>query len=358
MQTTSTADVKSLLNMGRMLYDGVPYFDIQRAGESVADLDQWFDFWAQAGKRYEALGEEALQNGATVSAGEWLWQASLSFHYAQFMWFHDPMRREAGQGRKVELYNRAAPHFRPPAERIEISFDGVKLPGFLRVPPGEQPDTGWPCVLLLGGLESTKEESYGFENLCLRRGLATFAFDGPGQGETFFQLKLQPRFERYTSAVIDHLETRGEIDQSRFGVLGRSLGGFYALRSGAGDERLRAVVGWGFFHDMQDFEEMPEHTQEGFLYVAGGSREQLDRALDLSDVAADLRAPTLLLNGHNDPIFPPRQMERTIDALTNAPKEIVIEPEGDHCCHNMGNIVRPRMADWLARQLGAEAGRR
>lgn len=356
MHSTSKANVQALMNMGRMLYDGVPYFDLQRASERVADLDDWFDFWSEAGERYEGLGEEALAAGARVSAGEWLWQASLSFHYAQFMWFHDPARRERGQRRKVELYNRAAPHLLPAAERIEIPFDGATIPGFLRLPPAKRPETGWPCVLLLGGLESTKEESYGFENLCLRRGLATFAFDGPGQGEVFFEVKLQPQFERYTSAVIDRLEQRDELDKSRLGVLGRSLGGFYALRSGAGDERLRAIVAWAFFHDMEDFEEMPEHTQEGFLYVAGGSRDQLLAALDLSDVAADLRAPTLLLNGHNDPIFPPRQMERTIAALANAPKDVVIEPEGDHCCHNMGNIVRPRMADWLARQLGAPGG--
>jgi 2,6-dihydroxypseudooxynicotine hydrolase len=352
MATTSKANIQGLLNWGRMLYDGVPYLDMQRATEQIGDLDQWFDFWASAGDRYEALGEGALAAGAQISAGEWLWQASLSYHYAQFMWFHDPARRERGQQRKVELYNRAASHFAPPGERVEIDFDGVTIPGFLRVPTSDRPDGGWPCVLLLGGLESTKEESYGFENLCLRRGLATFAFDGPGQGEVFFEATLQPKFERYTSAVIDHLEQRDEIDTNRLGVLGRSLGGFYALRSGAGDQRLKAVVGWGFFHDMDDFSEMPEHTQEGFLYVAGDSKETLVEALDLSDIAGELHAPTLLLNGHNDPIFPPRQMERTIAALTNAQKEVVIEPDGDHCCHNMGNIVRPRMADWLARQLG------
>jgi 2,6-dihydroxypseudooxynicotine hydrolase len=353
VHSTSKANVQALMNMARMLYDGVPYLDLERASERVVDLDDWFDFWAQAGERYEELGEQALAAGARVSAGEWLWQASLSFHYAQFMWFHDPARRERGQRRKVELYNRAAPHLLPAAERIEIPFEGATIPGFLRLPPGKRPPAGWPCVILLGGLESTKEESYGFENLCLRRGLATFAFDGPGQGEVFFAIKLQPRFERYTSAVVDWLEQRDELDKSRLGVLGRSLGGFYALRSGAGDERIRAVVGWGFFHDMEDFEEMPSHTQEGFLYVADGSKDELLAALDLSDVAADLRAPTLLLNGHNDPIFPPRQMERTVAALVNAPKEVVIEPEGDHCCHNMGNIVRPHMADWLAGQLGA-----
>src|SRR6266508_4950584 len=134
MYSTSKANVQALMNMGRMLYDGVPYFDLQRASERVADLDDWFDFWVEAGERYEGLGEEALTAGARVSAGEWLWQASLSFHYAQFMWFHDPARRELGQRRKVELYNRAAHHLLPAAERIEIPFDGATIPGFLRLP--------------------------------------------------------------------------------------------------------------------------------------------------------------------------------------------------------------------------------
>ena len=212
------------------------------------------------------------------------------------MWFHDPAKREQGQRRKVELYNRAAAHLKPPGERLEIDVDGATIPGFLRLPDGERPASGWPCVLLLGGLESTKEESYLFENICLRRGLATFAFDGPGQGEVFFEVKLQHEFERYSSAVLDVLERREELDRNRFGVLGRSLGGYYALRAGAGDERLRAVVAWGFFHDMEDFDTMPEHTQQGFVYVAGGSKDELVRALDLSDVAGELRAPTLLLN--------------------------------------------------------------
>jgi 2,6-dihydroxypseudooxynicotine hydrolase len=221
--------------------------------------------------------------------------------------------------------------------------------------PGEAPSSGWPCALLIGGLESTKEESLRFEELCLRRGLATFAFDGPGQGELFFDVRLQPDFERYTSAVIDALEGRAELDAGRFGVLGRSLGGFYALRSAANDDRLRACVAWGFFHDMSDFDSMPEHTQRGFVYVTGrdgaDGKEYLRSSLRLDDAAPKLRTPALLLNGAHDPIFPPRQMELVARALRNAPAEIVIEPDGDHCCHNMGQIVRPRMADWVANAL-------
>jgi 2,6-dihydroxypseudooxynicotine hydrolase len=349
--------IRSILNPGRMLADGIPYPDFEEATERIETLEEWFDFWASKGAMYELMGDDALAAGNRVSAGEWLWHGALSYHYAQFMWFHDPARREEGQRRKVELYNRAAPHLVPAAERVEIDFEGATLPGFLRVPSGGAPAKGWPCVVLIGGLESTKEESLLFERMCLRRGLATFAFDGPGQGEMFFQVKLQPDFERYTSRVLDDLEGRSQIDGSRLAVLGRSLGGFYALRSAAGDERLRACVAWGFFHDMSDFDAMPSHTQRGFVYVTGRDgdegKQYLRESLRLDDVAERLHVPTLLLNGAHDPIFPPRQMELVTEALAGAPVEVVIEPDGDHCCHNMGQIVRPRMADWIANALRA-----
>jgi 2,6-dihydroxypseudooxynicotine hydrolase len=347
--------IRSILNPGRMLSDGIPYPDFQEATERVATLEEWFDFWAGKGAVYELLGGDAVAAGSTVSGGEWLWQAALSFHYAQFMWFHDPARREAGQRRKVELYDRAAPYLVPAAERVEIGFEGATIPGFLRLPAGSPPSSGWPCALLIGGLESTKEESLRFEDLCLRRGLATFAFDGPGQGELFFEVELRPDFERYASAVVDALERRPELDGARFGVLGRSLGGFYALRSAASDDRLRACVAWGFFYDLSDFDSMPAHTQRGFLYVTrrqgDEGREYLSKSLRLADVASKLRTPALLMNGAHDPIFPPRQMELAAKALSEAPVELVIEPDGDHCCHNMGQVVRPRMADWLAKAL-------
>jgi 2,6-dihydroxypseudooxynicotine hydrolase len=339
-----------------MLSDGIPYPDFREAAEGIASPDEWFDFWWAKGEAYERIGDEALAAGHSVSGGEWLWHGSLSFHYAQFMSFHDPARRERGQRRKVEVYNRAAPYLTPSAQRMEIAFEGAVIPGFLRLPAGSRPEAGWPCAVLIGGLESTKEESLRFEDMCLRRGLATFAFDGPGQGELFFDVKLQPDFERWTAAVVDHLVSSDKIDPTRLGVLGRSLGGHYALRAAATDDRLAACVAWGFFYDMSDFDTMPAVTRSGFAYVTGqpglyAARAYLQDALSLQDVADSLSTPTLLLNGRNDPIFPARQMELVTQALARAPIEVVIERDGDHCAHNMGHLVRPRMADWLAARL-------
>ena len=350
--------IASILNPGRMLADGVPFPDYREATEQIGDLSGWFDFWIAKGSAYEALGDAAIAAGNPVSGGEWLWYASLSFHYAQFMWFHDPTRREQGQRRKVDLYNRAAPLFIPAAKRIEVACEGAMIPGFLRLPEGERPTAGWPTVLLIGGLESTKEEGYLFENICLRRGLATFAFDGPGQGEMFFDVKLVSDFERYTSAVLDHLVARTELDAGRIGVLGRSLGGHYALRSAASDSRLKACCAWGAFFDMSEFRAMPLTTQRGFAYVAGAADleagEQLNREkLNLADVIGQVRCPVYVLHGAHDLIFSLRQLELVRAGLSGPGAEVVVEPDGDHCCHNMGPIVRPRMADWMAARLAA-----
>jgi 2,6-dihydroxypseudooxynicotine hydrolase len=191
----------------------------------------------------------------------------------------------------VELYDRAARHLVPAAERIEVPIDGVSIPGFLRVPTGERPDAGWPCALLIGGLESTKEE-------------------------------------------------------------------YYAPRSAACDERLKAVVGWGVFFDMSDFGQMPPGTQAGFAFVTGADafeegRRLCEEYLDLSDVAGHLRAPFCVLQGRHDAVFAPRQLELVLAGFPNAELEVHEEPDGDHYCHNLAPVVRPRMADWLASQLGA-----
>jgi 2,6-dihydroxypseudooxynicotine hydrolase len=209
---------------------------------------------------------------------------------------------------------------------------------------------------LLGGLESTKEEGYLFENLCLRRGLATVAFDGPGQGETRSSVGIVPDFNRYTSTVLDYLEDRADIDSSRIGVLGRSLGGHYAIRSAALDHRLKACVCWGGSWDLSFYDIETDIDKLGWAYASGlggGDKQVKDyvqNAINLDGLEGLLTAPIYVLHGGTDSM-PATQVELISAAFPAAPKDVVIEPTGGHCCHNLSQIVRPRMADWLARQL-------
>ncbi len=360
MTDLKSLSIGAILNPGRMISDGVPYAEVSAAEELARKGDdaEWFDHWIERSAFYENIATEAIEHGNTHSGGIWMWTASLCAHYAQFMWFHDPERRERGQRLKVELFDRAAPHFGQPGERIEIGLDGCSIPGYLRIP--DDSVGPYPCCVLIGGLESTKEESHLFENLCLERGMATFAFDGPGQGELYFDVKLSSDFERYSSAVLDYLVERPEIDRDRVGILGRSLGGHYAPKSAACDSRFAACCAWGACFDLSDLDTMPPHTRRGFLYVTGiqdeaEAVEYLRSSIDLAAVAGDLECPMLLTHGAQDVIFGREQVDKYREHFVNSDLEIQVEEEGDHCCHNMGQLIRPRMVDWMAHQLGAGA---
>jgi 2,6-dihydroxypseudooxynicotine hydrolase len=212
--------------------------------------------------------------------------------------------------------------------------------------------------MILGGLESTKEESYLFENRCLARGLATCTFDGPGQGETYFQAKLRPDFHRFASAVVDWLEKRRELDAGRLGLIGRSLGGYYAVQCAAHDPRFRICIAWGVLFDLSYYAAMKAPSSLGFAYVAGYRNPEeaagfLTRTLDLAGTAERVQVPVYALHGARDALIPPSQLDKLRASLArNADVTVDLPADGDHCCHNLYHVVRPRMADWAAERLG------
>ena len=57
--------------------------------------------------------------------------------------------------------------------------------GYLRRPAARGDDPA-PLVVLVPGLESTKEQFSTYEPFFLRRGVATLSVEGPGQGEGGF----------------------------------------------------------------------------------------------------------------------------------------------------------------------------
>src|SRR2546430_13253170 len=50
-------------------------------------------------------------------------------------------------------------------------------------------------LVLIPGLDSTKEEFFAWESAFLDRGMATLSLDGPGQGETGFRLDIRPDYD-------------------------------------------------------------------------------------------------------------------------------------------------------------------
>lgn len=125
---------------------------------------------------------------------------------------------------------------------MKETINVIPLTCYLPVP--DRIETPFSSVVLLGGLESAKEESYKFGNLVLECGMAVLIFDGPGHCE-------MPHFEalfddspRYTSAAADLSIEREVMDFFQIGRLGPNPGGLSAPRSAAFDSRFRACVSW------------------------------------------------------------------------------------------------------------------
>ena len=338
---------------GRFTQDGVEYLDLVNIlWPGIKTWDEWCEKFMKVGDTYNNIAETALKEGNKVTAGEAFWKACMYYHYGQFMEWHRPIKHEAVK-KKVEAYKRAAPLILPPAERVEkIKFEGVTLPGYLRLPPGKKKP---PMVVLIGGLESTKEEYYTYERLLLNRGMATFAFDGPGQCEVYYKMKARYDFEKPTAAVVDYLETRDDIDTKRLAVFGRSLGGYYAPRVAAFEKRFKACVAWSSV-DFDTFDSQSAGLKDGWQYISGtkswDEAREFFKAFTLKGVAEKITCPLYFLHGAKDPIFP-TETAKYIAKAAKGPVTLNIEPEGTHCAHNIGHLVRPKMADWLAKTLKA-----
>jgi 2,6-dihydroxypseudooxynicotine hydrolase len=342
----------------RMIGDGVALPDLVRVRTAVAGWSQWLDEWSALAEDHERRAQAAEDAGDLITAGDAWWAAALAWQYGQFMWFHDLVAKAVAQQRKELAYQRAAPLIVPAARRIEVPFRGAFIAAYERLPlAGEGP---WPAVVMIGGLESTKEESRRMEDLLLARGVATITFDGPGQGETARLAPLDDRFDEASSAVLDVLLERTHIDPGRVGILGRSLGGFLAPLSAARDPRFAACVSFGALFDLSFIEGMDDVPRRGFGQLTGirdpaAAEAAVRRIVDLSHDIADVRGPYLVVHGALDPLIPIDQATRTIEGARQADVTAMLLPDGDHCGHNQHHIVRPAVADWVAHRLAAEA---
>jgi 2,6-dihydroxypseudooxynicotine hydrolase len=335
----------------RFVTNGVDYGDFERVTSGIDAWAGWLPAWVENGHLHASLAREAEADGFARTAGEAWNRAALSYHFAKFVWLVDLERYAEATHLAVDALRRAHGHLDPTAERVEIPFEhGTRLAGNLRRPAGD----GAPLVLLLPGLDSTKEEFFGWENVFLARGLATFSLDGPGQGESGLATHIQPNYEAAVTAALDVLAGRADVDLDRVGVAGVSLGGYYAPRAAAYEKRIKAVVAIsGPFDFGACWDALPQLTREAVAHHTGAANDDEARVkaseLNLHDAARLVDQPFLAITGRLDRVVPWEQTKRQVDEAPNA--ELVLHDDGNHVCNNIGHRVRPQAADWLRSHL-------
>lgn len=337
----------------RFTSQGVDYNDFFRTTARIERWDDWCRQWCATGDVHARLAEQAEAAGRAQSAGEAWIAAALCYHFAKFLFQDHPEEyREAGR-RSIAAFAQGLRLLDPTAERVEIPFDGAALVGTLRRPPGA---TRPPLVLLLPGLDSVKEEFFYWENVFLKRGLATFSLEGPGQGECGYALPLRPDYEVAVTTALDSLTRRGDIDSQRLGLAGVSLGGYYAPRAAAYEPRVKAAVGncgpWNFG---ECWDSLPPLTRAAFQHHSGArdGAEARTRAgeLALDGAAQRIRQPLLVIHGKLDRLIPWEQALKIVEAVGPS-AELALFENGNHVCNNIPYVYRPLTADWLKEKLG------
>lgn len=337
----------------RFVSTGVLLSDFNEVTSAIPRWQDWCAAWCARAQTHEAIGMDALGRGYRLSAGELLSRAALYYHFAKFVFVNDLDEMRAAHIKAVECRRLALPHLAPCGERIQIPFEGKRLVGNLRKPPGTARP---PVVIMVPGLDSAKEELETYELPFLARGMATLLVDGPGQGEGEYEFPIRGDYENAATAIVDWIHGRDDLDAARIGMWGVSLGGYYAPRSSAYEKRIRACIGLSGPYDFGEcWSILPQLTRDVFRVRSKCSTdaeaESYAHTLSLAQAAKHIECPMLLVAGKQDRLIPWQHTERLAQE-TRAPVDVIMVGDGNHVVNNRPHRYRVQSADWMAGHLG------
>ena len=258
-----------------------------------------------------------------------------------------------------------------PVEQVEVPFEHNSLPGLLYKAHSAGPR---PCLIFFSGLDVSKEYLFlfGIGPELSARGISVLFIDHPGVGEALRLRGLHafPETERATAPCVDYLQTRRDIDSDRIGVIGVSLGGYYAARSAAFEKRLAACICWGGQWDYGAVTLARARRQGTALSVSSWAEhaqwvfgvDSMDKVLDitarmqLEGVADLIECPLLIIHGEGDRQIPVAHAHKLLEAATRAPiKELKLFDEStggaEHCQADNSLLGIEFFSDWAGQIL-------
>ena len=341
------------------------------------DVEAWHRAWGELGRQLEQSAADALSRGHRVSASDFSLRASVYHQWAEGLLDPDDPRAELSYAKHLSCFETFARNRDPAIELVDIPFEGSVIPAYL-VPAVGRSGPG-PVALLSDGLDANKEEMFYVALNLARRGIATLAFDGPGQGSALRVHGLTARhdFEKPVTACVDWLVQRQDVDPARIGMVAASWGGYYAPRAVAFEKRIKACAVMGAVFDthacmVRRVGYVPGQgaTQLGNSAPLGTTGKQILRILGVPDwenafhkledfrlegVAGRIDCDLFIVHGANDRHAPPSEAQRLLEAVSSRHKQLRVFTEEEGGAAHV-NLDRPEPAlslvcDWMAERL-------
>ncbi|MGW6963770.1 alpha/beta hydrolase family protein [Streptomyces zaomyceticus] len=348
---------------------GLDPHEYRRVTEGLESVADWGPAFRRTARGYVRRAENA---GSHVSAGQHLLMAARWFHVATLGPYEGADRAEAGAAQATgaeatqateeaveavgtraaeeseavwgpapataeadDALARALALLEPDARRLS----GAEFTGWLRG-PADAPGT----VIVVPGLDSAKEEFLDLAAALLERGLAVFAMDGPGQGALRATTTKRADYHHVIGQVIDALGA------TRVGLVGLSLGGYYAAETAAWEPRVAATATVsGPFR--LEWAELPQPVRDILVQRTGGAEaaRAFTDQVDLAGLAARIEGPLLTVDGGQD-VIPGVTNGEPLARL--APHGTYLSvPHGDHLLGNARPDWLPVLTDWITHAL-------
>lgn len=343
---------------------------IAREGEDKG-TEAFFASWGEMADNLVALGEECEAAGNFLGASEKYQRATAYYMTAERMQSRTYAPRQQMYATMLDTMDRAVATGGLNCERVEIPYEGSSFPALFVRGHGEGPR---PTMVFCNGLDSVKEMIYlAIRDTLAVRGISVLMVDQPGVGEALRLNGLHAIHdsERWAGAAVDWLEAQPDVDKGRIGMMGWSLGGYYAPRAACYEKRFKLCVSWGANHNWGELQarrmkregDRPvPHYWDHVMWVWGHDR--LDAFMAFTPVVTleghmqNMTIPYLITHGANDRQIPLEYAHQSHDQAVNSPDcelKFFTEREGgvEHCSADNMEPVKSYIAHWVARRFEA-----
>ncbi|MFB9510822.1 alpha/beta hydrolase family protein [Streptomyces aurantiacus] len=350
------------VELGRYPFNAIDADMVRQVIHDLPGTDPvtWASAWLAPAAEHAARAETAEAAGDTAAARDAWWQAYSCAFLGRYPAPNHPAKA-AAYDRVLEYFARAIALEEEPSERVVRQFagradEGSQVAFYVRRPAGaERP----PVVIVWGGIDGWKEESYVLTRGLTAAGFATVHVDMPGVGEAPVLAGIDA--ERIWDPVFEWIDG-SDLGDSQIAVLGQSYGGYWATKlAHTHADRLAAAVNWGggiHITFQPDWQERSRHASS-YLMDLMATRARLFGGTTFEDYVARCPELSLLDQGVLDQPSCPLLLVNGKDDLQNSPDDMVLALQhGDpktarfYPGGHMGTgPIMPDIVKWLKRQL-------
>jgi fermentation-respiration switch protein FrsA (DUF1100 family) len=184
------------------------------------------------------------------------------------------------------------------------------------------------AVVLGSGSDADRSTMLDEARALATAGIGVLLFDWPGRGESEGSIAFAAPERAALEGALDLVAGRPDVDSTRIGALGFSMGGYILAQVAASDRRIRAVALSAAPADMveqtrAEYERGGAPAQWGAVLALRMAGMPLRYGRPLDVVRAIAPRPVLIINGDADPVVPPALSRRLYEAAAT-PKDLWI----------------------------------